>query len=424
MAAAARAHPNVKPPTAHGLLPAIAMDLTSDHPWWLVRNGLVRSHPPLEQDQKCDVAVVGAGVSGALVADRLTRLGLSVVVLDRRDAGTGSTAASTGLLQYEIDVPLVELIETIGRADAERAYRLSWDSIDRLEEVAGSLDVDCGFLRRTSLYRATDEDGPKLLAAEARARQACGIDVRLLDAGGLAEEFHVEGTAALVSDQAASVDPHRLTHGLLDRAVAGGARIFDRTEVTAFECRGTHVRLPTDRGPVVTAGRVVVATGYEASSLLREKVVDLRSTYAVVSQPLDSVFPWDPRWIMWETGDPYLYLRVTDDGRLLAGGEDDGFRSPTRRDARVEKKGRRIHEKVRALLPDLDWDVEFAWAGTFGTTDDGLAYIGPTDEYPGCWFALGFGGNGITFSQVAADMLGDMLTGEDRPDAHLFRFGR
>lgn len=400
------------------------MDLTSDHPWWPLHNGLLRSHPPLARDQACDVAVVGAGVSGALAADGLTRLGLDVVVLDRRDVATGSTAASTGLLQYEIDVSLVELTRKIGRDDAERVYRLSWDSIDRLGEVAGGLDIDCGFTRRTSLYRAADDDGAELLAAEARARRACGIEVRLLDSGALSEEFHIEGTAGLVSEQAASCDPHRLTHGLLDRAVRGGARVFDRTEVTAFEPGNDRVRLTTHRGPVVTARRVVVATGYEATSMLREKVADLRSTYAVVSQPLESLAPWDPRWIMWETGDPYLYLRATDDGRLLAGGEDDGFRSPSRRDRRVEKKGRRIHEKVRALLPDLAWEVEFAWAGTFATTDDGLAYIGPTDEYPGCYFALGFGGNGITFSQIAADLLGEMLTDGAAPDARLFRFGR
>lgn len=400
------------------------MDLTSDHPWWPLRNGLLRDYPALEDDVRCDVAVVGAGVTGALVADGLVRRGLDVVVLDRRDVGTGSTSASTALLQYEIDVPLMRLIEKIGRADAERAYRLSWASIDRLEETTSGLPLDCGFHRRTSLYRAPDEDGAELLAREARARQACGIDVRLLGPEELMEEFRVPGTAGLVSAQAASVDPHRLTHGLFDRARAGGARVFDRTEVTDFDCGDGRVRLTTGRGPVVDARNVVVATGYEASSMLREDVVELRSTYAVVSPPLDSVAPWDPDWILWETGDPYLYLRVTDEGRLLAGGEDDDFRSPKRRDARVGKKGRRIHEKVRALLPDLAWEVEFAWAGTFGTTDDGLAYIGPTDEYPGCFFALGFGGNGITFSQIAADLLGDMLTGQDCPDARLFRFGR
>jgi len=175
---------------------------------------------------------------------------------------------------------------------------------------------------------------------------------------------------------------------------------------------------------MITARHVVIATGYEVQSMLREKVTDLTSTYAVVSQPLKSLEPWDNRWVLWEAKNPYLYLRTTSDNRLLVGGEDDPFRNPAKRDARLPKKARRLHEKVKELLPDLDWEVEFAWAGTFGSTEDGLAYIGATREYRHCYFALGFGGNGITFSAIAADLLADMLTGKPNDDAALFRFGR
>jgi glycine/D-amino acid oxidase-like deaminating enzyme len=358
------------------------------------------------------------------VAARLSGLGLSVVVLDRRDVATGSTSASTALLQYEIDVPLVELAERIGQAEAERAYRLSWNSIDGLEELVTDLSIECGFGRRTSLYLAHDQENARLLDAEATAREACGIGVRLLERTGLEEEFHVSAVAGLVSDQAATCDPYRLTHGLLQRCLRGGGHVFDRTRVTTIELGAGRVCLRTDRGWCVTADQAVIATGYEAQSMLPEKVVDLRSTYAVVSEPHGSTAPWDPSWIMWEARDPYLYLRVTDDGRLMAGGEDDDFRNPDLRDARVRRKGRRIREKVRALLPELEWEIEYAWAGTFGTTRDGLAYIGTRPDFPGCWFALGFGGNGITFSEIAANLLADLIIGRRCEDEPLFRFGR
>jgi glycine/D-amino acid oxidase-like deaminating enzyme len=158
--------------------------------------------------------------------------------------------------------------------------------------------------------------------------------------------------------------------------------------------------------------------------MLKAKVVKLKSTYALVSQPLESLAPWDPDWIMWEAKDPYLYLRATSENRLLVGGEDDDFRNPVKRDLSLPKKVATIKSKVTKLLPSLEWEVEFAWAGTFGETDDGLAYIGPSPEYPGCYFALGFGGNGITFSSIAAGILADLLTGRQNADAELFRFGR
>ena len=82
------------------------MDLRSGHAFWLIRNGLLNAFPAAEKDLRCDVVVVGGGITGALVAYHLAEAGINTVVLDRRDIGWGSTSASTALLQYEIDTPL------------------------------------------------------------------------------------------------------------------------------------------------------------------------------------------------------------------------------------------------------------------------------------------------------------------------------
>jgi glycine/D-amino acid oxidase-like deaminating enzyme len=79
------------------------MNLHSPSPYWLLRHGIINSYPSLNHDIKTDIAVMGAGISGALVANQLCRAGYKVVVVDRRHVGLGSTAASTALLQYEID---------------------------------------------------------------------------------------------------------------------------------------------------------------------------------------------------------------------------------------------------------------------------------------------------------------------------------
>ena len=115
---------------------------------------------------------------------------------------------------------------------------------------------------------------------------------------------------------------------------------------------------------------------------------------------------------------------MTDDRRLLAGGEDDDFHSPTRRDARLGAKADKILQRLQTMFPALSLETEFAWAGTFGETQDGLAYIGRPPEMPWGRFALGFGGNGITFSAIAADLIADELCGRPNADAKIFRFGR
>jgi len=111
------------------------MDLHSGAPFWLVRNGLGHSHAPLRRDEQCDIAIIGAGVTGALVADALTSLGKDVVLIDRRDAGLGSTSASTALLQYEIDVELEPLIALVGEPGAVRSYQLGIEAIADLVDI-------------------------------------------------------------------------------------------------------------------------------------------------------------------------------------------------------------------------------------------------------------------------------------------------
>jgi glycine/D-amino acid oxidase-like deaminating enzyme len=400
------------------------MNLTSDWPFWLTLNGLVRTYPPLDSDVRCECVVVGAGITGALLADRLTREGFDTVVVDGRDICSGSTSASTALLQYEIDVPLTDMIELIGEAPAQRAYQLSHDSIEQLEELVRSLNADVGFRRNTSIYLAADRKAALQLADEARARKAIGLDVTYHDQDEVQAMFHLPGVAALSSKQAASCDPYRLAHALLHRATAQGARIFDRTRVAKFACEVDGVQLQTERGPTITARYAVIATGYESQTMLKEKIVDLDNTYALVSEPLCDLATWNEDWMLWEAKYPYLYLRITDDRRLLVGGEDERFHSPAKRDASIERKAKVIEAKTRELLPALKWEPAFAWGGTFGKTKDGLAYIGPTDEYPSCYFALGFGGNGITFSAIATEIIPKLLKQVDTPDAELFRFGR
>ncbi|MEO7325075.1 MAG: FAD-binding oxidoreductase, partial [Dokdonella sp.] len=112
------------------------MDLKSGYPFWVVKNGLLNNFPVIEEDVECDVLVVGAGITGALIAWHLQRDGHKVCVIDRREAGWGSTAASTALLQYEIDTEMQDLASRYGVDDAVLAYRACAAAIPKLQRIA------------------------------------------------------------------------------------------------------------------------------------------------------------------------------------------------------------------------------------------------------------------------------------------------
>lgn len=396
------------------------MDLTSELPFWTVRNGLLQVYPPLVSDIRCDALIVGGGISGALLAHRLAKRGVECVLIDRRDIGHGSTSASTALLQYEIDTPLHQLRLQVGNYAAERAYSLGIEAIQQLQKLAGK---ECGFALRPSLQIATRTRDVGGLKKEYLARRKLNFAVTMLDRWDL-RQCGIEGAGALRSRIAAEVDPYRLTHHLLRLACSGGLRIFDRTNALRYSHSRSHVTVDTDRGPKIRCGAIFFATGYETRDILPEKIVTFKSTYALVSEPIADLDWWKDRSVIWGTGDPYIYMRTTTDNRVLIGGEDDGVLNPKRRDRQIPSKTVRLVRRFNALFSHAQIEPAFGWAGLFGSTKDGLAYIGCHPSFPRAYFALGFGGNGITFSEIASRILTDLFLGRQDRDEKIFRFDR
>jgi glycine/D-amino acid oxidase-like deaminating enzyme len=400
------------------------MDLTSGAPYWPLKNGLLGVYPSLRRDEKCDAVVIGGGVTGALVAYHLTQAGLQTMVLDKREIGFGSTCASTALLLYELDTDLVDLEKTIGRENAFRAYLLCRDAIGKIEDLTHEIGDDCGFENKQSFYGASRQRDVEKLRREYSLRREAGLKVEFFNARELQKFSSFSHPAAILSHEAAQIDAFRFAHKLLEKSRARGARIYDRTRATNYENTGNEICLQTDRGATVRARHVVFATGYEAQEQLQQKVVDLQSTYVALTEPLGNFNGWPNHCLLWETSRPYLYLRSTQDGRAMIGGEDTLFKNEILRDKLLPKKAEKLMARFHELFPDIPARMDFAWAGTFGQTKDGLAYIGATDEFPGAHFALGFGGNGITFSVLAAEIIRDAVCGTENANADLFRFDR
>jgi glycine/D-amino acid oxidase-like deaminating enzyme len=298
------------------------------------------------------------------------------------------------------------------------------EAIDALEQVATEVGVQRSFERQPSIYSARRRKDVAVLEKEFAARQACGLRVRYLQGEQLREEFGVKARAAIVSEDGAQVDPYAMTHHLFAESVKMGARVYARTEVTKITSEAKGVRLATDRGAEVCAKKLVFATGYETQKYLKQHVADLHSTYALVTEPITEGKSW-VNHLLWEAARPYFYLRTTQEGRLILGGEDEPFRNPQARDRLIDRKSAKLLKNFADFYPDRPVpEVAFTWAGTFGETKDGLAYIGISPEYLHAYFALGYGGNGITYSMIAARIIADLYQGIPNADAQLFRFDR
>ncbi|WP_255266019.1 NAD(P)/FAD-dependent oxidoreductase [Sphingopyxis terrae] len=398
-------------------------DLRTGQSIWSARRRPAIAARSLTRDIACDVVVVGAGVSGALIAEALSDAGLKTVIVDRRGPAEGSTAASTAMLQYELDTPLALMAERIGREKAERIWRRSRQSVDALRERTERLGLAVDGATRASIYldgNVLDAEG---LAREADARRRAGFEVELLKPAAVLDRYGIKGRHALLGFGNYSADPRRLTAGYLNVALARGARLYSPVDICDIAPTGESVTLVSARGPSIRARHVVMATGYEMMKGIPRKGNKIISSWSIATRPQPRAI-WPTAAMIWEAANPYLYIRTTPRGEIICGGEDEEIADAALRDAKLPDKAATLSRKLGALLPRVDATPAYSWAGSFGDSPVGTPTIGRIPGMPNCYAAMGYGGNGITFSMMAAQMLRGLICGYGDPDADLVSFHR
>lgn len=367
----------------------------------------------LEADIRCDVAIVGGGITGALVAEHLTAMGRDVVLIDREREGFGSTAASTAMLQWEIDLKLSELAALYGFAAAAEVYRLSFQAVEGLRRLIGDLTLTCGFSPRQTVYLAAGESGPRELLAEAGLRERAGLPGSFVEHAALREAFGFDRAAAIVSPGSAEADPLSLCHGLLGVSAQRGARLL-RDEAIGFDGAGRSAAVTLASGHVVEASSVVLATGYAMPDIVSDDLHRVASSWAIATVPQEPQALWSGPALVWEASEDYCYCRTTADGRIVFGGEDEDFDDPDRREALGPEKTKALQARLHALIPQARLALDHAWSGAFGQTEDGLPLIGRVPGHPRLLAAYGYGGNGITFSFMASRLIGLLVEGREK----------
>ena len=397
-------------------------------PLWLDRPFRKHKYPAHHGTLDADVVIIGGGITGAICAYLFADAGVRVALLESKTIGHGSTIASTALLMQEPDRDFNDLAKRFGRS----ATREIWKALARATREAArtirALKLDVGLCRCDSVYFTADPGNVEHLRKEFVARKSAGLPGRWLSPVALYRLTGMTAQAAIVTSGNAQMNPIRACQGFLSAAVRRGARVFEQSRALGVKASKTGVEVRTARG-TISAARVIVATGY-ATPEFRGLVgrFRMKDTYVIGTRRLR---PGRRRNVMaWDADRPYHYVRWIDDGRLLLGGEDTVHRTAKGSRTRIANARRQLGAYLGRIYPDLtDVTIEYAWEGLFAETPDGLPYIGEHSRYPKHLFALGYGGNGMTASFMAAKALLDLYQHRDKPRkagplANLFAFDR
>lgn len=377
----------------------------------------IEDRTPLTSNADVDVCVIGAGIAGLTTAYRLVRDGYSVMVLEDGAIASGETGRTTAHLVNALD----DFYKEVRRLHGEEGARLAAEShtaaIDYVEGVVDHETIDCRFERVDGYLFLGPEDPAALLDDELEAAHQAGLTtVNKLPRVPI-ESF--DSGPCLHFPRQAQFHPVRYLRGLARAIEARGGRIHTGTHAEKIR-GGSKAEVRTSDGRVVTTRHIVVATNTPVNDIVTMHTKQAAYRTYVVGVALEPRSM--PHILLWDTPDPYHYVRVasaTDEQEvLIVGGED--HKTGQEEDRSADERFTRLLDWTRKRFPVTGAPL-YKWSGQIMEPVDLMAFIGRNPgDHDNVYIVTGDSGNGMTHGTIAGLLLGDLIAGRENPWAALY----
>jgi glycine/D-amino acid oxidase-like deaminating enzyme/nitrite reductase/ring-hydroxylating ferredoxin subunit len=346
-----------------------------------------------------DVIIVGGGITGVTAALLLQNAGKKCLLIEAQNLGFGTTSGTTAHLNTILDLTYAEIEKKFGGENTKMVLAATLEAINLVELNVRKYHIDCEFQEKQGYLFSTNKTQTSKLEEAFKASIKAGCDVAYSDTIPVPVDFE----KALIFKRQAQIHPTKYVYALAKEFEAAGGEILQHCRVTDVKEKDDKLLNVTTSLGKINAHYLIYATHIPPGvNLLHFRCAPYRSYAMAVT--LNGNYPED---LAYDLADPYHYYRTQETGGvkyLIAGGED--HRTGEEKD--TEQCFLRLENYLRNHFPINE--VAYKWSSQYFESADGLPYIGHLPGNPETVFvATGYGGNGITYSQVAAKVLTDLI---------------
>lgn len=390
------------------------------NPYFTDTKSKIKQYPYLNENITCDVLIVGAGIDGVIAAHNFAKAGIKTVLIDKGRVGLASTSSATCLLEYQLDEHAHNLTKYMSEQEIVSCYKLGLKSIEIVDDMIKSLGNHCHYSKRPTLIYTLKDNEVEDLHKEYEFRKKHGFNVEFLTPHNNPFDFDFKG-GIYCKDGGAEFNPYLFTKQLVEDASQNhNLQVYENTECQSVEYKPNCVKATTSYNYTIKCKKIICATGYNTKLFSKKSLCQLYTSYSIVTSANKNCL-WKDRALLHDNENPYHYIRLTHDNRIIMGGEDSLLLFKISNQKALSK-----YKKLKTYLDtlfvnyDCNTDIEYKFCGMFGVTKNNMGVVGPSINNPNLWFMLSYGANGIINALATSPMLVDLYHHKLDPMLKLF----
>lgn len=387
-------------------------------------NDVSKQYTYLTSDVDTEVAVIGGGVTGAIVSYYLSKNNISNIVVEKGRIAHGSTSATTSLLQYELDSNCAELTQFTTEQNVIQSYKLGFKALDEIKNFVDIYGNAFDYKPVDSVLFSNKKLDEKSITKEFITRQKYAFQVEAFNQSS--NPFSFDAKIGIISKNAAAkIDPFKFTHVLLKASTEKNAQVFENSAIVRIEYLENYILLTTVYGYKIKAKVIIVATGYDINLFTKLNLgAKMSTTFNIASTPINDLDVVLDNYVFRDNDNIYHYFRTTKDKRIIFGGEDIKFLNDINNEKLCEKQYYNLEHLIKQMFSNYNFKIQYKYCGAFATTPDNLGFIGKDPQHKNQWYCLGYGANGILFAILGGMMLSDLYKGKIDENLKLFDVNR